>query len=270
MLNDCGLKKLISDRYRLGIAAVISLAIHFTILIIFNSLHHHESEEELRKGLQIIVIPFSEDSEKGKIQSFQASQSVVVEKKVEAQKIEREERAFVPREAKEPEKIKIELKDKIKEKPEIKKTAEIEKNLLEEKVSESVQNSSVINKSDRIIGDQKNGQGMGSGTAEEENNQNSGNKNEASPNYSLSPPPPYPSSARRMGAQGITILSAKISADGEPSEIEIAQTSGFSILDKAAIEAVTKWKFHPAEKNNIPIPSTVKIPIRFSLSGTNR
>jgi len=48
----------------------------------------------------------------------------------------------------------------------------------------------------------------------------------------------YPDSARRMGWQGKVLLSFIITADGSVREFKIIQSSGFTILDKSAIETV--------------------------------
>jgi protein TonB len=48
----------------------------------------------------------------------------------------------------------------------------------------------------------------------------------------------YPDMARRMGWQGKVLLSFIITADGSVREFKIIQSSGFTILDKSAIETV--------------------------------
>ena len=53
---------------------------------------------------------------------------------------------------------------------------------------------------------------------------------------------------------------------GRADEITVERTSGHEVLDKAAIDTVTRWTFSPAKDGNIPIHSIVKIPIKFSLT----
>ncbi|NBV41726.1 energy transducer TonB [bacterium] len=81
------------------------------------------------------------------------------------------------------------------------------------------------------------------------------------------PPPLYPESARRRGQQGTVLLSVDITSDGRPAQIRVKKTSGFPLLDEAALKAVRKWKFKPATSALAPIASTVEVPVRFELSG---
>jgi len=85
----------------------------------------------------------------------------------------------------------------------------------------------------------------------------------AAPRYSENSPPSYPSIARRRGYEGVVMLSVKVMADGSVGELRIKETSGRSILDRAAVKAVKKWKFKPAFREDVPVPMWVEIPVRF-------
>lgn len=87
----------------------------------------------------------------------------------------------------------------------------------------------------------------------------------AKPNYLKNPPPAYPEAARRLGQEGLVVLSVKVSREGAPDSVAIKQSSGFSLLDEAAARAVRRWKFHPAKIGTLPIESVVEVPIRFQL-----
>ncbi|MGD8571139.1 MAG: energy transducer TonB, partial [Gammaproteobacteria bacterium] len=50
----------------------------------------------------------------------------------------------------------------------------------------------------------------------------------------------YPRLARRNGWQGMVKLSLRIEPNGELSHVRVLETSGFEILDQAAIESVNK------------------------------
>lgn len=78
-------------------------------------------------------------------------------------------------------------------------------------------------------------------------------------------PPVYPRLAREQGWEGTVRLRIVVLPDGSPGDITIRKSSGHSILDEAAIEAVKSWKFLPARDGNIPIKSLVEIPINFDL-----
>jgi protein TonB len=49
--------------------------------------------------------------------------------------------------------------------------------------------------------------------------------------------------------------------------VEVENGSGSERLDKAALEAVRKWQFIPARRNNEAISAYVLVPVKFSLNG---
>ena len=80
------------------------------------------------------------------------------------------------------------------------------------------------------------------------------------------PPPQYPPQARRLNQQGQVLLRVKVDAQGQVQQVEIVSSSGFPALDRAAQEAVQRWQFSPALRNNTPIESWVTVPIQFTLN----
>ncbi len=80
-------------------------------------------------------------------------------------------------------------------------------------------------------------------------------------------PPKYPRWARRQGYEGTSLLRVLISKDGKAQKIEIKESSGYSILDQAAIKTVNQWKFYPAKKMGINRSSQMLIPIVFEIKG---
>lgn len=83
--------------------------------------------------------------------------------------------------------------------------------------------------------------------------------------YLNNPAPNYPGMSRRTGEQGQVMLRVLVSATGEAASVELEKTSQYERLDQAAIEAVKKWRFVPAKKNNQPFSAYVLVPVRFSL-----
>ena len=47
--------------------------------------------------------------------------------------------------------------------------------------------------------------------------------------------------------------------------VVIFRSSGFSLLDNAALAAVRKWQFLPAVHNGRTVAAWVEIPVRFTL-----
>ncbi len=77
--------------------------------------------------------------------------------------------------------------------------------------------------------------------------------------------PRYPESARRVGAQGTTVLRVRVLADGSVGEIVVDRSAGHADLDAAAVSAVRRWRFEPARRGGEPVAVWVLIPIRFTL-----
>ncbi len=81
------------------------------------------------------------------------------------------------------------------------------------------------------------------------------------------PRPIYPSAARRHGEQGTVGCRIHIDASGSVDEVEILLSSGSDRLDRAAIDALARWRFEPAYEDGSPVSCTVDQEVRFSLRG---
>lgn len=89
---------------------------------------------------------------------------------------------------------------------------------------------------------------------------------QAKPNYLKNPEPDYPELARRRHQAGLVLLAVKVTAEGRAERVEIKKSSGFSLLDDAAIEAVRDWEFQPARIGSLALESEIEVPVRFELS----
>jgi len=76
-------------------------------------------------------------------------------------------------------------------------------------------------------------------------------------------PPTYPIEAARIGAQGKVSLVVHVSAQGLPQNVEVAGSSGVASLDRAARNAVRRWRFTWARINGTPVPFDYPLDIRF-------
>ena len=90
-------------------------------------------------------------------------------------------------------------------------------------------------------------------------------KVQANPDYFQNPPPEYPELAKQMRQEGHVMLSVTVDRQGLPIKVEIAQSSGFRLLDQAALKAVSHWKFQPGRIGDFPVESQVTVPVRFRL-----
>lgn len=80
-----------------------------------------------------------------------------------------------------------------------------------------------------------------------------------------SPAPRYPREAQRRGESGTVVLRVHIDADGRPRDIDLVEGSGSRSLDRAAVDAVRRWRFDPAIRNGRPTEGTLQVPITFRL-----
>lgn len=81
--------------------------------------------------------------------------------------------------------------------------------------------------------------------------------------YLDNPAPIYPASARRMGESGTVLLRVVVDENGRPESIKVASSSGFERLDRAAIDAVRRWKFVPARQGDRAVKAAVEVPLEF-------
>jgi protein TonB len=83
--------------------------------------------------------------------------------------------------------------------------------------------------------------------------------------YRSNPPPRYPTRARVRHQEGTVRLLVRINPKGQPLSITVHESSGYRLLDRAARNAVRRWRFVPAKKNGEAVESATIVPVRFSL-----
>ncbi len=77
--------------------------------------------------------------------------------------------------------------------------------------------------------------------------------------------PSYPSSCKRQGHEGITVLEVTILSKGKCGNIKMIRSAGCESLDKAARKALKKAIFIPARRLGVPFTTTKKIAFNFKL-----
>ena len=73
------------------------------------------------------------------------------------------------------------------------------------------------------------------------------------------PQPDYPTGALRRGWEGAGVLRCNVRPDGAVSSVIVLQSTGYEILDQAAIAAFHRWHFKPGTVK------AVRIPLSFSM-----
>jgi protein TonB len=79
------------------------------------------------------------------------------------------------------------------------------------------------------------------------------------------PKPPYPPEAERLHQQGRVILEVQVSSGGRATSVSVKRSSGFPMLDNAAVQAVQRWTFEPARVAGLPVAGRADVPVNFSL-----
>lgn len=75
--------------------------------------------------------------------------------------------------------------------------------------------------------------------------------------------PRYPEIAKAAGRTGTVILQAIIDTTGGIENVEVIR--GDPLLDRAAVEAVRKWRFRPARLNGRPVKAYFTLTVNFTL-----
>jgi protein TonB len=77
------------------------------------------------------------------------------------------------------------------------------------------------------------------------------------------PVPEYPLISKRLREHGEVMLRVHVTADGLASEVQIYTSSNYPRLDRAAQQAVQRWRFMPARRGDEPVGAWVLVPIQY-------
>jgi protein TonB len=75
--------------------------------------------------------------------------------------------------------------------------------------------------------------------------------------------PRYPIDAIRRGEHGTVYLRVLVGRDGLPKEVEVERSSGYRQLDRAARDAVLRYRFRPVRVNGVAVEASGVVPIEF-------
>ena len=82
----------------------------------------------------------------------------------------------------------------------------------------------------------------------------------------VDPKPRYPRAAERRGEEGTALLRVLVATDGRPLKVTLERSSGFTLLDQAALDTVaSQWRFQPAQRAGAAVESEVLQPVTFTL-----
>ena len=77
--------------------------------------------------------------------------------------------------------------------------------------------------------------------------------------------PIYPESARAAGAQGAVVLHAVVGMDGKLLSLQVLNSQIHPDLARAAVEAVSQWRYQPTLLNGEPVEVDTSISVNFKL-----
>lgn len=84
--------------------------------------------------------------------------------------------------------------------------------------------------------------------------------------YLSNPKPVYPALSRERQEEGTVMLKVMVEASGQASAVALHRSSGFPRLDRAAQDAVQRWRFVPARRGDTAVAGHVIVPINFNLT----
>src|SRR6184192_1258284 len=77
--------------------------------------------------------------------------------------------------------------------------------------------------------------------------------------------PVYPESAKAAGSQGTVVLHAVVGMDGKPLFLQVLNSQIDPELARAAVEAVSQWRYQPTLLNDEPVEVDTTITVHFTL-----
>lgn len=90
-------------------------------------------------------------------------------------------------------------------------------------------------------------------------------KVDAYPRVLESVEPAYPTAAKTLKMEGLILVNALISENGDVLQVQAVPGNNMAVFEKAAENAVKKWKFYPAQKDGVNVKVWKLISITFKL-----
>jgi len=78
--------------------------------------------------------------------------------------------------------------------------------------------------------------------------------------------PDYPAEMRASNTSGLVVLACDIDDKGAVTGAKVTKTTN-EAFNQAAVEAVGKWKFRPAQKDGKPVAIHISLPVKFTTEG---
>lgn len=107
------------------------------------------------------------------------------------------------------------------------------------------------------------GTARGSGSGSGGHGRGNGTTGYMPPQFRLRYEPAYPVEARARHLEGVVMLLVSVDATGCVTNARLLSSCGHALLDRAALTAVTSWRFEPARQDGVAVAAQVEVPVRF-------
>lgn len=78
-------------------------------------------------------------------------------------------------------------------------------------------------------------------------------------------PPDYPERERRLGHQGVVVLTVRVSPAGAVTAVAVKTPSPHPALDREAVRVAWRWRFEPAQRHGRPVVCDTDVDVVFQL-----
>ena len=76
--------------------------------------------------------------------------------------------------------------------------------------------------------------------------------------------PVYPRAARDAGTSGWVDLEFIVRPDGSIGNARVVNSAPAEIFDRAALDAIAKWRFEPVVRDGKPVDQRTRLRLRFA------
>jgi TonB family protein len=78
--------------------------------------------------------------------------------------------------------------------------------------------------------------------------------------------PEYPPEAQRRGTEGSVEVSFTVTPEGKVSDVIIVSAEPSDIFDRAAVDAVRRWRYEPKKVGGLPVEARLQARVQFKLA----
>ena len=79
------------------------------------------------------------------------------------------------------------------------------------------------------------------------------------------PPARHPAALQERGIEGLVRLRVQVLAQGQAGQVLLQASSGWRLMDEAALASARACRFRPAKDGERQVDSWVEFPVRFAL-----